>query len=260
MDMTREESLKQAEKEGGPEARSNLETKLNKIEQALLDVNEDKNTVVIARPTDEEVKASLESKEELLRTYQIRQEALKQRNKDIAERKRLEAEAIKESARKMAAEKAEAQRLLREEKETYKAACKAEARQKQQTAKALESKLEKTRQDYESSVTRRAVMRPQISKLENAAKEAEEAVERAMEVERRAKEKLNQATDKALAARKRVLEAKSPELDANIDSLKAKLKEEYTQVQEAWKHINPKKRRKELMNNDLRKKVRDLLK
>lgn len=206
------------------------------------------------------LKGLQESDSDVLEEYKKNQEALIQRNKEYTELRLKEREERIEAEKIVQERKAQAQKLLREEKQAARGQLNAERRQKHQTAVALEDCLSNTRRQYEEALAQRNVIQVTVSKLEvkakNAAKESREA-EVAFE---RAKRKFEEAMDKRLRCDGLVLMAKSPKLDSNISSLREKLKTQSTQVHDAWQHVNPKKRRKELMNNVLRKQVRDLLK
>ncbi len=242
---------------------------------AIAERLKEKGIVVDMRqPTDEEIEESLASKENLLqdkltakmgtteekaallKKYEDAQAALELRKKEAAEER---ARRIEEQKQLQKVQE-EQRKLERDRKRGEKEKLKAERRQKQQTAEALEQQLSDTLKQYEEALAHQQVVRSDVSRLERRAAEAEEEMVNATAAKNRAQEKLDKATEKALAARKLVAEAKSPALDENISALKEKLETEFYQVKQAWDHINPKKRRRELMNNELRKMVRDKLK
>lgn len=202
----------------------------------------------------------IQTDDELIVEYKKNQEALARRNKEYTELrlKRREARLVEE---KTAAErKVQAQKLIREKKQSAREQVKAERRQQHQTAVALEDRLSDTMKHYEGALAQGKFIGLSVSKLEVKAKFASKEAKEARLAFERAEAKHLEAVDQQLRCDKRVLMAKSPKLDANIAALRERLQSESRGVQEAWSHVNPKKRRKELMNNNLRKQVRDILK
>ena len=207
---------------------------------------------------DEEIKENLASKEELLREYRKKQDALTQRNKASMEVNAKEAETKRLYDQEQQKAKDEARQFKRDAKRGEREKLEAERRQKHKTAQALEIVLQQTCRQYEEALASRNVVRGTVAQKERLATEAKIVAEAAFKATNQAHIQYMEAKEKALFTRKAVQEAKSPSLDANITAIKTKLQDEFTQVHDAWDHFS-KKRRKELQNNELRKQVRDLL-
>ena len=196
------------------------------------------------------------NKEDILRIYDENKKALAERNKQIAKQRQAKIEIDKVIQK----EKEDSRRKQRDEKVAVREKLNEERRQHRNTAVTLEDCMSETLRQYEEAVTQRNLVRQDVTKLEVKAKDAAEEAESALEAFERARRKYEDAEDERLRRDKLVMLAKSPKLDENISSLRGKLQSEFNQTRDAWEHVNPKKRRKELQNNALRKMVRDVLK
>lgn len=210
------------------------------------------------KPTAEEVAETLAKKALLLR-YRENQEAKEQRKKEAMETRAKEAEIKRIYAKEQQKAKDEARQFERDAKRGERERLNAERNQRRQTAVALEEELSITTRQYEEALIARNAVRGTVARKERVAAEAEDEANKAFKIMNAATIRFNTLNEKKLNARKQVQEAKSPSIDTNLASLKTKLSEGFYTVQKAWECINPKKRRKELQNNELRKRVRALI-
>lgn len=127
-------------------------------------------------------------------------------------------------------------------------------------AKELEIELADARDIYVAAATHRDAAKSDCKVARIKAKEIALNVKRKQEAFEIAKLRLQGAIEEQIAIDRQVLDLSNPALDKNLAALKQHLQDLSNRSNAAWGNINPKKRRKALRNNDLRKSVLGCLK
>jgi hypothetical protein len=126
-------------------------------------------------------------------------------------------------------------------------------------AQEVEVELAEARDEYVTAATKREAQRLLSKDLAAKAKTVADNVERRREELEAAKLRFEEAVDEQIRIDREVLALNNPALDENLAGLKKNLRDLFTRCNEAWGNINPKKKRKELRNNELRKSIRGML-